>query len=152
MKYLKNFNESYGDSPNKKFVNISEMVGKSVVTIDINSDRTNVTFYCVDNNNQEFKYEMYHDQDCCESVYLEDVVGDLEDLYTQIIKAEEVTNREDKAPTDDEDGWEGPEGPESYTWTYYNLATHQGYVQFRWFGSSNGYYSESVSVYEYTKW
>lgn len=141
MKYLKSFNESYSSG---MFVNISEMVGKNVVSIDVASDKTKVTFYCVDNSNQEFKYEMYHDQDCCESVYLADVVGDLEDLYTQIIKAEEVTNREDETPHGgDED---------SYTWTYYNLATQQGYVQFRWFGSSNGYYSESVSVYEYKKW
>jgi hypothetical protein len=142
VKYLKNFNESYQDNPREE-VNISKMVGKNVVSIDISKDKTIVTFYCVDFNNNEFKYEMLHEQDCCEDVYLEDVVGDLEDLYTQIIKAEEVTNRTDE-PSENSD--------ESYTWTYYNLATQEGYVQFRWFGTSNGYYSESVSVYEYKKW
>jgi hypothetical protein len=142
VKYLKNFNESYQDNPREE-VDISKMVGKNVVSIDISKDKTIVTFYCVDFNNNEFKYEMLHEQDCCEDVYLEDVVGDLEDLYTQIIKAEEVTNRTDE-PSENSD--------ESYTWTYYNLATQEGYVQFRWFGSSNGYYSESVSVYEYKKW
>jgi hypothetical protein len=142
VKYLKNFNESYQDNPREE-VDISKMVGKNVVSIDISKDKTIVTFYCVDFNNNEFKYEMLHEQDCCEDVYLEDVVGDLEDLYTQIIKAEEVTNRTDE-PSENSD--------ESYTWTYYNLATQEGYVQFRWFGTSNGYYSESVSVYEYKKW
>ena len=85
---------------------------------------------------------MYHWQDCCESVTIEDVVGDLADLVGEpILIAEEATSDEN------------PDGVETdiwgtCTWTFYKFATRKGSVTIRWYGESNGYYSESVDFEE----
>ena len=99
------------------------------------------------------EYKMYHNQDCCESVYIEDVVGDLQDLVgSPITVAEENTNSDNPQRFYYNDADKGSDNPdtysedESHTWTFYKLATIKGYVDIRWYGSSNGYYSESVSV------
>ena len=89
---------------------------------------------------------MEHRLDCCERVTLEDICGDLQDLVGfPLIVAEEVFSNETP------EGLEKPEYAESYTWTYYKLSGILGSVTLRWFGESNGYYSESVSLYEYPK-
>jgi hypothetical protein len=88
---------------------------------------------------EEFK--LYHMQDCCESVTIEDIVGDLSDLVgSPILEAEESTS--DKNPTDAKP--ETLEYQDSFTWTFYKIGTIKGSVAIRWYGESNGYYSESV--------
>lgn len=85
-------------------------------------------------------FHFYHDQDCCEYVTLEDVCGDLNDLKDEvIIKAESVTNRNDPAP-------ETEYLDDSYTWTFFKLGTIKGEVTLRFFGTSNGYYSEDIDI------
>lgn len=79
----------------------------------------------------------YHAQDCCEDVSISDVNGDWTDLLgTPILVAEA---REEDGPPDD---------CGSSTWTFYTFRTVKGSVDVRWIGTSNGYYSESVSLEE----
>ncbi len=110
---------------------ISDLIGKVLTLIARQKDQSDdesLLFECQDGT----KYLMYHGQDCCESVIIEDINGDLNDLVgTPILAAaESVSTNEDYN--------------ESSTWTFYNFATIKGYVTIRWYGSSNGYYSESV--------
>lgn len=88
-------------------------------------------------------FVMYHEQDCCESVYVNDIVGDIEDLVGKtVISAEERVNPpESEQSNDDPDEWDS-----STTWTFYDIQTQKGSVSIRWLGESNGYYSEAVTV------
>ena len=87
-------------------------------------------------------YRMFHSQDCCESVYIESIVGDLQDLVGEpLLVAEANQNLFDIL----KDIGKEEESDESYTWTFYKFATRKGYVDIRWYGSSNGYYSEEVN-------
>ncbi len=85
--------------------------------------------------------KFYHSSDCCETVAIEDVAGDLADLLSTPILHAEVVNSEGHP---DPVGEYGP--PESFTWTFYKFDTIKGSVTVRWLGESNGYYSEEVAV------
>ena len=107
---------------------LPELSGKTILRIDTDNDSF-IKFYLSDGN----LVTMQHHQDCCENVYLENVVGDFKNLlYSPIIQADEKITQG------------GEQGCETHTYTFYTLATVKGYVDLRWNGESNGYYSESV--------
>ena len=114
---------------------LSQLKGKTLTEIrGLEAGKDEVTFVCSDGS----EFFMYHSQNCCESVNIEDVVGDVNDLLnSEILIAEERTS--DKNP----DGIT-KEYQDCFTWTFYELATNKGSVTIRWYGESNGYYSESV--------
>lgn len=109
------------------------------VSILINSASEDILiFKCTDGK----IFKMFHSQDCCEQVYLQDVCGNLKDILNEtVLQAEESSNNE---PIQ---GFEAHQN-DSFTWTFYRIATIKGQVVFRWLGSSNGYYSERVDFVE----
>ena len=107
---------------------LKELIGKILINIE-DLDGEELVFICSDGS----KYAMYHSQECCESVRVEDIIGDLEDLlHSELLVAEE---RSESGDTD----------YGSYTYTFYEFATIKGSVTIRWYGTSNGYYSERVN-------
>lgn len=108
-----------------------DLVGKTLTNIEVSKDEDEIIF-TLDNGK---KYKLYHSQECCESVYIEDIGGDLINLVGYpITMAEESTNSNECRMIEED----------SFTYTFYKLATVKGYVTIRWVGGSNGYYSESV--------
>lgn len=115
-------------------VEFSALKGTTIAKIGGDTSSDVLTFHLEDGR----VFRMMHHQDCCENVWLEEVIGDLEDLIgTPVLRAEERIGDDPPLGEDYK--------PESYTWTFYEIATIKGSVTLRWYGTSNGYYSESVS-------
>lgn len=122
--------------PIVKKSDFGKLVGKTMASIE-NKNNLEVIF-TQDNGHV---YKLYHNQDCCEQVSVDDICGDLEDIIgSPILLAEEITNEQDVNPVD----IIPPEYQESFIWTFYKLSTIKGSVTIRWYGASNGYYSERV--------
>ncbi len=122
--------------------NISTLIGLTMAKVEVktNSDGDDVELIFTSTDGRVFKF--YHEQDCCEQVYIESIVGDLNDLVgSPIVIADESSNDHDP------DG-DAELGYYHGTWTFYKFATIKGYVDVRWLGESNGYYSESVDFGE----
>ena len=87
-------------------------------------------------------YRLFHDQDCCEQVTIEDICGDLDDLIGYpLLEVEEATN-EDTNPPDVSSQIIAYQ--DCFKWTFYKMRTINGGVVIRWYGDSNGYYSVAV--------
>lgn len=125
---------NYNDS-----VKFEDLVGKTFVSVQrVNvgiGDSDAIVFTVSDDE----KYAMFYERDCCASCSIEDVAGDLNDLVgSPIVRAEENGSEEPDLPASNEN-------EDSFTWTFYRIGTVKGTVVIRWYGSSNGYYSETAS-------
>lgn len=129
----------------EQVVIFEEMLGKTFDTIHLNREEVKelildtpkgsldeITLY---SKSDRLKVMFYHEQNCCETVYIEDIEGDLRDLTgSPITTAESYTKEADAEYVYD-----------SGTYTFYRFATQKGSVTIRWLGESNGYYSENVT-------
>ena len=132
MKTYKEITQNIFDA---KSSNIEDMKGKTFINIEITEDKERIYFETDSNE----LFLMYHEQDCCEEVYLEDICGDIDNLLNAPIEFAECTQNHS----------EDNDCDISSTWTFYKLATNKGYVTLRWYGESNGYYSEEVYIVKY---
>lgn len=110
-------------------VEMERLIGKTPIgiTIDTKRGEFSIDFLC----GSELK--LYHDQDCCEDFWLEDIVGDISKLIgNPLTMCEEVSCDVRKE--------------QNQTWTYYKFSTIKGYVDLRFIGESNGFYSEECTV------
>lgn len=126
----------------KTYFGVDVLLGETLVSID--RDELEGGDRLIFTTEKGEKYEMSHDQDCCESVYIKEMPNDISDIIgSPLTMAEESSNSEDEKRDPENDYWD-----ESHTWTFYKFATKKGYVTITWYGSSNGYYSESVGFYQ----
>lgn len=107
-------------------VSISELIGQKIIKITgLEKESEEVK---IETNHGVYK--LYHEQDCCEDVRLEDFELDSDLTGALVVHAEESTlyNEYDN------------------TWTFYKIETNKGGLWLRWLGESNGYYSESIDI------
>lgn len=144
-------------------ISANAMLGATITKIEMND--LEVHFYCGDDT----VYRMWHEGDCCEVVELVDICGEWDDLIgNPLLLADEASNEYKDAPN--MMAMLGPDavkkvfveklktgidresdGYDSQTWTFYRFGTIKGSVTLRWFGTSNGYYSERVSLAKFVK-
>jgi hypothetical protein len=125
-----------------KNIDFSVLKGKTLVSVEgCRTGSDCVTFRTTDGKS----YSLFHSQNCCESVSINDIDGDFNDLIGEpLLVAEENSSLDGFVDT--------VKHYDSYTWTFYRLATQKGWVVIRWLGESNGCYSESVDFVENTIW
>jgi len=115
---------------------MEKLIGRTPLKISVNGTEDEIYMEFSDGSYCKF----WHEQDCCENVSIESVVGDFNELLGHpFLVADCNSNRED-------DG-----GYETTTWTFYTFRSIGGCVDVRWCGTSNGYYSERVSYALYDK-
>jgi hypothetical protein len=123
---------------------IEDLIGKTFAKVTGEPGNDELKFIMEDGTGYQFHYH----PDCCASCDIEDIIGDLSDLEgSPILSAEEVSSEDTPGKVHEGTIYTGKPysyTDESFTWTFYKFATAKGYVTVRWYGKSNGYYSESV--------
>jgi hypothetical protein len=118
-----------------KDTQFKDLIGKTLTAFKVLDDKSEIHITCSDGTS----YRMYHAQECCEFVAVEDICGDIADmLNSPVLQAEESSNTDNPPEFTDEE----------FLWTFYRMHTAKGSLVIRWLGQSNGYYGVSVSFKE----
>jgi len=117
--------------------NFKDIVGKTIVKIKgLEAGTYDKVVFTFDDGTEGI---MQHYYNCCESVYLEDVCGDVDALIGSPILVAEESSSDENPP-----GVTPPKHQDCYEWTFYKIDTAKGGVTLRWYGESSWYYSMSV--------
>ena len=117
--------------------NFSDLVGQSLASVTLAANAETVLFTLTDGQ----QFELYHDQDCCEGVRVEEFDGThVDGVFTDLVGLVLLATAESNETYQPERSYD-----DSHTWTFYRISTIKGTVVLRWLGESNGYYSEGVS-------
>lgn len=116
---------------------VNELIGETLTHIDVDESGDQIRMETASGK----VITLYHCQDCCESVRIEDTQGNWHDLIGKVIV--EANKREGN--------FGKPYAAESWMRTEFTFKVDDATVISRWIGESNGYYSESVDIKVATK-
>lgn len=108
---------------------MERIIGKTPISVDVERDIDDfikMTF------SDGTSCKWHHWQSCCEDVHIDDINGDFNALIGNPLLVAECRTSEECGEWD------------HITWTFYTFRGIGGSVDVKWFGSSNGYYSEEV--------
>ena len=109
-----------------------EFIGSTILNVEgAEKDSDEIVFTTTNGT-----FKMYHEQDCCETVTVDDIIGADKLVGSVVLDFIEKVDYTMDA--------KGNYNEESHTWTFYTIRTSKGYTDIKWYGESNGYYSESV--------
>lgn len=112
-------------------VPIPWLLGFTLSAVEHNDDDEVITFTRTDG----VQVKMYHEQECCEHVWIEEIHGDLQALIGHPLTTAEVYTR---------DGGESEDGDDRM-FTFYRIGNERHLTTIRWCGESH-HYSIGVTV------
>jgi hypothetical protein len=119
---------------------IGDMVGLTVENIVVTGSDDEMTFTFTNG----IKVKFYHSQECCENVYIESIVGDINDLIGNVLTVAEEVSNYDYDTTESKLSKNYVDWGDVEQWTFYKFDSNKGGITVRWYGTSNGYYSTGV--------
>jgi hypothetical protein len=118
----------------KDRIEIGDLVGETLTYVDTDTSCAEIMLTTASGK----VIKIFHDQDCCESVHIEDTEGNWHELIGKVIvEATQEESHEGEPPSEYSDSW---------TRTTLRFKVDDATVISRWIGESNGYYSETVDI------
>lgn len=115
---------------------LSELLGEVISTVEGAEDG----YETIITTESGKAIKIYHEQDCCEEVEIED--SEVDDIVGGYCHFAGFVDGEPPANVRADTYWYA----DSQTWSFLKIETSKGSIWQRWLGESNGYYSESVDI------